>query len=110
MKAIHCFWRIWRALIVLSILEFALLVTAAGLDHRWSPCREHLDTCLSLHSDDCSGKSCRDGVPIWSSVWPLASLLFVALPLRKMLRYVTGFGATRPPRCLSLFLILALAV
>jgi len=101
-------WRIWCTLVVLSCIEFLLLVTAAGLDLFWSPCREALAECHSLHVADCSGTSCRDTAPIWAPAWPVLGLVFVAAPLRSVLR--CGGGAVKHPRCLLLALIGALAL
>lgn len=109
LKAIQCLWRLWSTLVVLSLVEFVLLVAAALLDRQWSPCREHLKTCSSLHPDDCSGISCRDGAPFWAPAWPLMSLVFMVLPLRLMLRSIATAGAAFQPRWLSIVLIIALA-
>jgi hypothetical protein len=110
LKAIQSLWRLWYALIVLSLLELVLLLAAACIDRYWSPCRERLQTCISLHLDDCSGKSCRDGAPLWALVWPLASLFFIATPLHTTLRYVAGIGVTKASRCLGLSLVVTIAV
>jgi len=105
-RGLRCIWRLWLALVVLSILELLLLAGAAVLDLFWSPCREPLQTCRSLHVDACSGVSCPDASPLWAPVWPAAGLLILAPPLYLVL---TG-RSSGSPHIFGLVLVLALAV
>jgi len=85
MKGLRCMWRLWSALLALSVAELALIAAGTFLDTDGSPCREPLQTCYSLHEADCSGHSCQQIAPLWALAWPAAGLIFLAAPLRVLL-------------------------
>lgn len=109
-KGIRFMWRVWRTLVLLSLLEFALIAASALFDLSWSPCRKRLDSCHSLHEDDCSGDSCESGAPIWAPAWPMASLVVTAIPVRQVLLCAADFSPERRPRCMWVALPLTFAV
>lgn len=104
-RGIRCIWRLWLALVAVSILEMLLLAGATLLDQFWSPCRQSLQTCRSLHSAACSGASCPDAAPLWAPLWPAAGLVVLAAPLFLVL---SGRGGSHQQTC-SIALVLALA-
>lgn len=84
--------RLWCALVLLSLLELCLISGGVMADQWTNPCREAVDPC-SLHDTDCLGRSCRDSAPLWASAWPLASLLFLAMPMRCLLGETPSSGS-----------------
>ena len=77
---------LWIALVSASIVELCLVSCALLADYLWSPCRTELDTCRHLHEMDCGGQSCKDSAPLWASAWPAAGLIFLAVPMKCLLR------------------------
>lgn len=113
MKGLRSMWRLWSALVGLSIVELLLIAAGSLLDVEpgsppWlaaiglgSPCRRPLPTCFSLHEADCAGASCQALSPLWALAWPLCGLLFIAGPLRSVLRSAGASSISQPPRSAS---------
>ncbi|CAE8721509.1 unnamed protein product, partial [Polarella glacialis] len=115
-KGMRSVQRLWCALVSLSLLELVLVAGGTAADHLYSPCREKLASCGHLHAGDCQGTSCRNCAPAWASVWPASGLLFLAVPLRCVLRGSPHVPDpddpkdSRCPRSLPVLLVMSLAV
>eukprot|EP00747_Dinoflagellata_sp_TGD_P218188 gnl/TRDRNA2_/TRDRNA2_90478_c0_seq1.p1 gnl/TRDRNA2_/TRDRNA2_90478_c0~~gnl/TRDRNA2_/TRDRNA2_90478_c0_seq1.p1 ORF type:complete len:621 (-),score=104.85 gnl/TRDRNA2_/TRDRNA2_90478_c0_seq1:45-1907(-) len=101
-------WRLWFALVGLSVVEVFLVMAVLVTDQTSSPCREPLAQCVNLHQNDCTGASCQVSAPVWAPVWPAGGLLFLALPMRWAL--APGGGKGYPglllvALCLSLMVV-----